>query len=130
MAAWSTRPTTARSRKRHGLQGPIDDAFMDSFLMVRPTGKPLNDKVGSWADAEMEHAIDHWRQQFRGEARVKDDTAVTDADIAAHNLVLWGDPASNKVLAKIADKLPIRWDARRRAASATRRSPPAITCRC
>ena len=25
-------------RKRHGLQGPIDDAFMDSFLMVRPTG--------------------------------------------------------------------------------------------
>src|SRR5207237_3754252 len=36
--------------------------------------------------------------------------AVTDNDIAAHNLVLWGDPASNKVLAKIADKLPIRWD--------------------
>jgi hypothetical protein len=25
-------------------------------------------------------------------------------------LVLWGDPASNKVLARIADKLPIRWD--------------------
>ena len=49
-------------RKRHGLQGPIDDAFMDSFLMVRPTGKPLNDKVGDWASAEMKHAIDHWRQ--------------------------------------------------------------------
>ena len=26
-------------RKRHGLQGPIDDAFMDSFLIVKPTGK-------------------------------------------------------------------------------------------
>ena len=24
--------------------------------------------------------------------------------------MLWGDPSSNKVLAKIADKLPIRWD--------------------
>ena len=31
-------------------------------------------------------------------------------DIAVSNLVLWGDPSSNKVLAKIADKLPIRWD--------------------
>src|SRR5205814_2109989 len=23
--------------KRHGLQGPIDDAFLDSFIIVRPT---------------------------------------------------------------------------------------------
>ena len=28
-----------RARKRHGLQGPIDDAFMDSFVMVKPTGQ-------------------------------------------------------------------------------------------
>ncbi len=41
--------------------------------------------------------------------RVKLDTAVTDADIAQSNLVLWGDPESNHVLARIADKLPIRW---------------------
>jgi hypothetical protein len=104
-------PDDGTLRKRHGLQGPIDDAFMDRFLMVRPTGKPLNEKVGGWAKAEMEHAIDHWRRQFRGDARVRDDDAVTDADIAGSNLVLWGDPSSNKVLAKIADKLPIRWDA-------------------
>jgi pimeloyl-ACP methyl ester carboxylesterase len=97
-------------RKRHGLQGPIDDAFMDSFLMVRPTGKPMNDKVGAWVKAEMAHAIDHWRKQFRGEARVEDDSAVSQEDIAAHNLVLWGDPSSNQLLAKIAAKLPIRWD--------------------
>ena len=25
-------------RKRHGLQGPVDDAFVESFLCVRPTG--------------------------------------------------------------------------------------------
>ena len=96
-------------RKRPGLQGPIDDAFMDSFLMVKPTGKPLNDKVGKWAETEMAHAVDHWRRQFRGEARVKDDAAVSESDIADSNLVLWGDPSSNKILAKIADKLPIRW---------------------
>jgi hypothetical protein len=101
-----------RLRKRPGLQGPIDDAFLDSFLMVRPTGQPFNAKVGAWAAAEMKHAVEHWRKQFRGEARIKDDCAVTDADMAAHNLVLWGDPASNQILAKIADKLPIGWDRR------------------
>jgi pimeloyl-ACP methyl ester carboxylesterase len=97
-------------RKRHGLQGPIDDAFMDSFLMVRPTGKPLNEKVSKWATAEMAHAVTHWRQQFRGDAPQKDDKDVTDADIANSNLVLWGDPSSNKVLARLAAKLPITWD--------------------
>lgn len=102
----------SKLRKRHGLQGPIDDAFMDSFLMVRPTGKALHEKIGSWANAEMTRAIEQWRRQFRGDARVKDDSAVTDADIAAHHLVLWGDPASNQLLAKLADKLPIRWDAK------------------
>lgn len=95
--------------KRHGLQGPIDDAFMDRFLMVRPTGKPLNDIVGKWVAGEIAHATEHWRRQFRGEALVKDDKAINEADIAGSNLVLWGDPSSNAVLAKIADKLPIRW---------------------
>jgi dienelactone hydrolase len=97
-------------RKRHGLQGPIDDAFMDSFLMVRPTGPALNEKVGQWASAEMKHSVDQWRRQFRGEARVKDDKDVNDADIAAHNLILWGDPSSNALLAKVAARLPVRWD--------------------
>jgi len=110
--AWEVveKADDGKLRKRPGLQGPIDDAFMDSFLMVRPTGQPLNDKVGAWASAEMKHALDHWRKQFRGEARVKDDSAVSAADIATHNLVLWGDPNSNKILAKIADKLPIGWN--------------------
>ena len=98
-------------RKRPGLQGPIDDAFFDSFLMVRPTGAPRHEPTRSWAEAEMKHAVDHWRKQFRGEARVKADAEVTEADIATHNLVLWGDPGSNKVLARIAEKLPVRWAA-------------------
>ncbi|MGO9924317.1 MAG: prolyl oligopeptidase family serine peptidase [Isosphaeraceae bacterium] len=96
-------------RKRHGLQGPIDDAFMDSFIMVRPTGQSPNAKVAKWAAAEMQHAIDHWRRQFRGEARVKDDQDINDADIAAHHLILWGDPASNAMLARILERLPVKW---------------------
>jgi Prolyl oligopeptidase family len=103
------RPDSAL-RKRHGLSGPIDDAFMDSFLFVRPTGKPLHEQPGKWAASELDRAIEHWRRHFRGVARVKDDTAITPEDLANSNLVLWGDPGSNAVLKQIADKLPIHWD--------------------
>jgi hypothetical protein len=107
-----TDPDHTTLRKRHGLQGPIDDAFMDRFLMVRPTGKARSDAVAKWTANEMAHAIDHWRRQFRGELQPKDDRDVTDADIANNNLVLWGDPSSNAIVAKIADKLPIGWTAK------------------
>ncbi len=97
--------------KRHGLSGPVDDAFMDAFLFVSPSGKALNDKVGAWAKAERERAVFEWRRQFRGDAPMKSDAQVTEADIAANNLVLWGDPSSNAVLAKVIAKLPIQWTA-------------------
>lgn len=105
------KPATSQSelRKRPNLQGPIDDAFMDSFVMVRPTGQPLNAAVGQWAKTELAEAAFHWRRYFRGEPRVKDDSAITDDDLKNSNLVLWGDPSSNKLLARIADKLPIKW---------------------
>jgi hypothetical protein len=95
--------------KKHGLEGPIDDAFMDKFLFVKPTKAGFNEKVDGWAKAELERAQFEWRRQFRGDAPTKDDTAINDVDIAANNLVLWGDPQSNAVLAKIVDKLPIQW---------------------
>jgi hypothetical protein len=46
---------------------------------------------------------------MRGDVRMKDDAAVSNDDIASSNLILFGDPASNRILAQIADKLPIRW---------------------
>jgi dienelactone hydrolase len=105
--------------KRHGLQGPIDDAFMDSFLVVRPTGTPLNEKVGAWAAAELAHMTNHWRQHYRGDARVKDDTAVTKEDMAGSNLILFGDPQSNRLINQVANKLPIRWSSSGVRAGAT-----------
>ncbi len=107
---WAVGSLSAdQPRKRHGLQGPIDDAFMDSFLVVRPTGTPLNEKVGAWAASELAHMTNHWRQHYRGDARVKDDTAVTAEDMAQNNLILFGDPQSNRLLKQLANKLPIRW---------------------
>ena len=40
-------------RKRPGLTGPVDDAFMEPFLFVRPTGRPFNPEVGAWVEGEL-----------------------------------------------------------------------------
>jgi len=108
---WDIAEPDGSLRKRHNLQGPIDDAFMDSFLFVRPTGTAAHEAVGQWADAELTRAIEHWRRHFRGDVRVVNDVDLTDEMIQSSNIVLWGDPKSNSVLAKIADKLPIQWTA-------------------
>ena len=98
--------------KKHGLQGPIDVAFMDSFIFVIPTGRAANYKFGQWVTAELNDAANQWWLQMRGQARIKKDTEVTSEDIASNNLILWGDAQSNKVLAKVMDKLPLKWDAK------------------
>ncbi len=100
---------TVGLQKRPGFCGPIDHAFMSSFLFVQPTGKPLNDAVGAWAKSEMDHANEFWRRVFRGDAPTIADSALSEAQISDANLVLWGDPSSNAVLKKIIEKLPIKW---------------------
>ncbi len=98
-------------RKRHGLQGPVDDAFVDSFLCVRPTGNGTKaTEYGSAALSLLQHDFSKW---LRGEPRVKDDRAVSSSDIANNNLILYGDPWSNSVIAKIIGKLPIQWSKER-----------------
>ena len=77
--------------------------------MVRPSGRALHPATGQWVTTEMQRAQEHWRKQFRGDAPIKDDHALTDEDIAANHLVLWGDPQSNQVLARIMAKLPVQW---------------------
>jgi hypothetical protein len=106
-----------QTRKMPGMSGPIDDAFMEPFLFVRPTGKPLNEKVGAWAAAEFAHAKKMWRDLFRAELPVKDDTAVTQEDIEKKHLILWGDASSSTLIAKLlaGGKLPLAWDARQLA---------------
>jgi hypothetical protein len=95
--------------KVHGLQGPIDDAFLDGFLFVTPTGTPAAPAVAPWVASEEKRAIAEWHRQFRGDAQVRNDRDITDADIANNNLILWGDPGSNRILARIVNKLPKRW---------------------
>src|SRR5262249_49391482 len=95
--------------KRPGLQGPIDDAFTTSFLCVRGTGKPWSRKVNAWADASLNRFAYEWHRYFRGELPVKDDTAVTEDDLRRCNLILFGDPGSNRLLERALPSLPLRW---------------------
>ncbi|MDQ2901118.1 MAG: prolyl oligopeptidase family serine peptidase [Acidobacteriota bacterium] len=94
-------------RKSHGLQGPIDDAFMDSFLCVRPTGNASPATV--YASKKLERFAGEYAKYLRGDVRIKDDRAVTPEDIANSNLILFGDPASNAVIRRIGARLPLRW---------------------
>ena len=96
-------------RKRPGLQGPIDDAFAGPFLCVRGTGKPWNPQVQTWADARLEAFSKDWLKRMRGEVPVKLDTEITAEDIERHHLILFGDPGSNSVLAKMLKELPMTW---------------------
>ncbi len=103
-------PYPASLIKRPGLQGPIDDAFLSRFIVVRPTGKPLHPETARWVDSELKHFAANWRSQFRGELSIKDDRSLTEEDIQDANLILWGDPSSNSAIAKILGQLPLKWD--------------------
>jgi dienelactone hydrolase len=80
-------------RKRHGLQGPIDDAFMDSFVVVNPP--PTFSR--------------EWAKWMRGDLRVKEADGVTTQDMAESNVVIFGDADNNPLIKKMNAKLPIRW---------------------
>jgi hypothetical protein len=105
--AWAKAGPEEGLHKRHGLQGPVDDAFVDSFLCVRPTG------AGGNATAYARDVLDQFEKDFskwlRGDPRVKDDRDVTASDIANNNLILFGDPWSNQLIERIVKQLPVEW---------------------
>ncbi|MFO1065076.1 MAG: prolyl oligopeptidase family serine peptidase [Pirellulales bacterium] len=112
---WTVAEDWPALRKHPGISGPIDDAFFSPFLFVLPSGKSSHPAVESWIKCESRTAIERWTTLMRGEPRVKKDTEVTDDDMRRYHVVCWGDPTSNKLLARLLSKqdlgpLPIRWN--------------------
>jgi hypothetical protein len=95
--------------KTPGLQGPIDDAFTSPFLCVRGTGKPWNPAVQHWAEASLKRFEYEWARYMRGTLPIKDDSAVTEADLQEKHLILFGDPGSNPWIARALPSLPLVW---------------------
>lgn len=91
--------------KRKGLSGPVEEVFDTAFVVVPGTaGSPEDDrdnmeKAQRWAD--------EWDKFADGLPPLKLDTEITEEDIQGSNLVLFGTPRTNAILARIADRLPI-----------------------
>jgi predicted esterase len=96
-------------QKLTGLQGPIDDAFMTPFLCVRGTGTAWHESTDRYARANLERFRDEWSKYLRGELPVKDDVEVTPQDVTTRHLILFGDPASNSLIAQVLPGLPLSW---------------------
>ncbi len=91
--------------KRRGLCGPAEDVFNTPFIVVQGTAGSetqdleLAEKVGTW--------VDEWDAFADGQPRVCTDEELLPEEAEAMNLVLFGTPETNSVLARIADRLPI-----------------------
>jgi hypothetical protein len=73
------------------------------------TSQPWNENVQKYADASLRRFASEWHQYLRGELPIKDDVDVTEDDIRTRNLILFGDPGSNRLIARTLPHLPLTW---------------------
>ena len=108
--------------------GPIRDVFNGPFLIVYPSDTSVNGAsvdlfnasrlLLEWAGCcvmplpaaheELSHAMSNWRAFKVGPLPIRADSKVSEKDIADYNLIICGTPATNKLFARIADKLPLK----------------------
>jgi len=91
--------------KRKGLCGPVEDVFNGPFLVVQGTAGDL--RATQELARQVGTCIEEWDAFADGTPRVCTDAELTDSDLGRYNLVLFGTPQTNSVLARMADKLPI-----------------------
>jgi len=105
---WS--PERAETRwppmKRKGLCGPVEEVFDQPFLLV--VGAAGDEAADEANFAKAKQWITDWDQFSDGVPRIALDSEVKEEDIERFNLVLIGEPSSNSVIARIADRLPIK----------------------
>lgn len=95
-------------RKTHEICGPARDAFNTPFIVVYgTTGPEERDKEN---ERKANRFVREWKAFADGEPTVKTDSEVTAEDIETKNLMLFGRPGDNSILARIADRLPIKID--------------------
>lgn len=91
------------------VRGPIDDAFLDGFAVVRPEGPGWHPEPDAHAKASADRFEREWDKYYRGRLPSHTTTEVTEEVVKSNHLVLFGDPASNPLIAKVVGKLPITW---------------------
>ncbi len=96
-------------RKTPGLQGPIDDAFASGFVCVQGTGTTWHPQTQKFVDAKLKAFEYDWAKHWRGELPLTNEYGISPNEIREKNLILFGDPNSNFLLANILEKLPLKW---------------------
>jgi hypothetical protein len=94
-------------RKTPRLCGPVKEAFNRRFTVVVGASGKTEAHVERFRDRVM-RVFSEWARFTKAAPRFRRDINVTEADIKTSNLLLVGRPANNTVLAKIADKLPVK----------------------
>ena len=102
-------PPAGQWRKAPGLQGPIDDAFMDRFVVVKPSGQARRSYADRWARREMDRLTEQWRSQFRGDALQVLDLDFKQDDWKDAHWILFGTPETNAMIKRLMPYLPIEW---------------------
>jgi predicted esterase len=106
IAGWSTNDTLPRGlRKTAQIEGAVGHAYQSKFLLVTGTTSKA-DTPRNRQEAE-QFAAD-WELRNHANISPVDDTSITDDDIAASNLILFGTADSNSIIEAINDLLPIR----------------------
>ena len=103
------REQTGRLTESPRFAGSRGRCIQRPFLCVRPTGDAWSSGAQEYGKKTLDRFTAEFAKWMRGDPRVKDDRAVSQSNIADYNLVLFGDPASNSLIARIAGKLPIGW---------------------
>lgn len=106
---WVVGELPAGLRKRPGLHGPIDDAFRAGFVCAGPTGPGWHAATDTYARADLARFGREWSKWLRGDLPVVPADQLTEAMLREKHLVLFGDPQSNPLIAKVLPNLPIRW---------------------
>jgi hypothetical protein len=103
---WKKAGAVHGLRKSHGLQGPIDDAFMDSFVCVKPNGKSA---VSDYAVQQLDSFAKDFPKWMRGDVPVKTVAELTTSDAQRASMVAFGSPATNPIIEKAVRTTPIHW---------------------
>ena len=99
-------------QKTPEIYGRISDAFNKPFLFVVGTrgADAKSIALNKAASRAAERQAREWMMRADGIAQIKRDVDVTSDDIRSRNLILFGNATTNAIIARINDRLPLRFE--------------------
>ena len=108
---WRKSQASRVLEKTHGLQGPIDDAFMEAFVCVKPASGAKLTPIDDYALKQLDRFSQEFPKWMRGDVPVKSVADLAASETRDHNVVAFGTPATNPLIARAVKTSPIRWTA-------------------